>query len=192
MNIANKIQNKKNSNQTVFTITEIMQITGVNDTLTLNSSLGYAVDKEYIYRITRGIYSLKKEYSKEEFANKYRKPSYISLYTVLQKAGIVFQPYTSVYAITNRTEEIEVDSQKYIYRKIKDEILLNNFGINIENGVMIASPERAICDKLYLDGNEYFDNLRNIDWELMEKLNNEVYMNNQIINNFIQTYTFNG
>ncbi len=192
MNIASKILNKKNDNQTIFTITEILQITGVNDTSILNSSLGYAINKGYIYRITRGIYSLKKEYSKEELANKLRKPSYISLYTVLQKSGVVFQPYTSIYAITNRSEDIEVDGQKYIYRKIKDDILLNNLGIENINGVMTAMNERAICDKLYLDGEEYFDNIRDINWDLMKELNTKVYMNNPIISNFIQAYTFNG
>ncbi len=191
MNIVSRILSKKANYQTVFTLTDITQLTGSGSS-SLIPALTYARKMGYIKKIMRGIYSLNDNYSKEEFANKYRKPSYISLYTVLQKAGIVFQPYTSVYAITNRTEEIEVDNQKYIYRKIKDEILLNNFGINIENGVMIASPERAICDKLYLDGNEYFDNLRNIDWALMKELNTKVYMNNQIINHFIQTYTFNG
>jgi hypothetical protein len=30
---------------------------------------------------------------------------------------------------------------------------------------LIATPERAICDRLYLSPNYYFDNLENIDKE---------------------------
>ena len=35
---------------------------------------------------------------------------------------------------------------------------------------MIASTERAICDRLYLSKNYYFDNLENIDFEKLEEI----------------------
>ena len=70
------------------------------------------------------------------------------------------------------------------YRKIKNEILLNPLGIKNKNNVQIATPERAICDKLYLDGVEYFDNLRNIDWAFMGELNTQVYGKNKVISDF--------
>jgi len=38
-----------------------------------------------------------------------------------------------------------------------------------------ASVERALLDKLYLDGEEHFDNLRQVDWDKMARLNREVY-----------------
>jgi len=62
--------------------------------------------------------------------------------------------------------------------------LLNTLGVKNENGVQVACTERAVCDKLYLDGDEYFDNLRSINWELMGQLNDEVYSNNKTISNF--------
>jgi len=48
--------------------------------------------------------------------------------------------------------------------------------------------ERALCDKIYLDGDEYFDNLRQINWELAGKLNAEVYFHNSNIAKFISKY----
>lgn len=179
----------KKIDQTVFGFSDLNNaVTGYTGPK-LRSALKYAIKKGDIFRISKGIYSLSKDYSKQEFANKYRSPSYLSLYTVLQKAGIVFQPYSSIYVISNRSEEIELDSQKYIYRKIKDEILLNPLGIKNENNIQLASPERAICDKLYLDGDEYFDNLRNIDWVFMRQLNTQVYNENKTILNFIDKNT---
>jgi hypothetical protein len=35
---------------------------------------------------------------------------------------------------------------------------------------LIASAERAICDRLYLTSNYYFDNLENIDFEKLEEI----------------------
>ena len=103
----------------------------------------------------------------------------------MESLGIVFQPYSSIYIASRRSEEKIIDGQKYIYRKIKDEILLNPMGIDMQGQISKASPERAICDKLYLDGIEYFDNTRNIDFEKMRLINIEVYKNNQAISTWI-------
>jgi predicted transcriptional regulator of viral defense system len=185
MNIANKIIKNKAKDQTVFTTIEIKQLCNIVSEIELYSSLIYATNKGYLYRISRGIYSINRDYSRIEFANKFRNPSYISLYTVLNLNGVVFQPYSTINIITNRSEEAEIDGQKYIYRKIKDEILLNPFGIIDKEGIHIATSERAICDKLYLDGDEFFDNLREINFELMKEINEKVYQNNKAITTFI-------
>ena len=186
MNIASQILKNKPTHQTVFTNTEIKQLCQISNQTTLHSALIYATKKGYLYRITRGIYALDQKYSAAEFANKYRQPSYISLYTTLQSAGVIFQPYDSIYAITNRSEITTINGQKYIYRKIKNEIMLNTLGIINKPEISEATPERAICDKLYLDGDEYFDNTREISWQLMLKLNQDVYQNNEVITQFIK------
>jgi len=175
----------RKNDQTVFRFSDLSQVVAGYTGSKLRSALKYALTKGDIFRISQGIYSLSKDYSRLEFANKYRSPSYISLYSVLQKEGIVFQPYSTIYVVSSRSQEIEIDGQKYIYRKIKDDVLLNPFGVKNENGIQIANIERAICDKIYLDGDEYFDNLRNIDWNLMTEINQKVYSENKLILNFI-------
>jgi hypothetical protein len=185
MNIANRLRKINNTN-TVFTIVDIKKALNIEEQKSLYNAIHYVVKQEELYTISKGIYSFDSSYSRKEFGNKYRTPSYISLYTVLQESGIVFQPYTSIFVITNRSESVDIDGQKYVYRKIKDEILLNPLGIKQENGVSTATVERAICDKIYLDGIEYFDNLRNIDLDLIGRLNSEVYGNNKEISKFLQ------
>jgi len=175
----------RNTGQTVFSFADLNGIVQDYSGAKLRSALKYAVKMGDLFRISRGIYAISKDYSRQEFANKYRTPSYVSLYTVLQETGVVFQPYSSIYLAANRTQEMEIDSQKYIYRKIKAEILLNPLGMVNINQVQKSVKERAVCDKLYLDGDEYFDNLREMDWELMRKLNEEVYGRNTVISSFI-------
>ena len=185
--IKNLLQNKS-QDQTVFTVTEVSQVLNISNKDQLYSALKYATQKGDILRITRGIYALDSNYSRLELGNKLRKPSYISLYSTLQDGGIVFQPYSSIYLISNRSETVEIDRQKYIYRKLKDEILLNSLGLIEEKSTIKATPERSLCDKVYLDGDEHFDNLRTIDWDLMEKLNHKIYGNNEGIVSFISKY----
>jgi len=186
MNIANRLRKINNTN-TVFTIIDIKKALNIEDQKSLYNAIHYAVRQKELYTISKGIYSFDSNYSRKEFGNKYRTPSYISLYTVLQESGIVFQPYTSIFVITNRSETVDIDGQRYIYRKIKDEILLNPLGIEQKNGVSTATVERAICYKIYLDGVEYFDNLRNVDLNLIERLNREVYESNKEISKFLQS-----
>lgn len=189
MGFVKKLATNKVSGQTVFLMVDLsQQVTGYSGAK-LKSALKYAVQKKDLVRISRGIYVFSKDYSRAEFANKFRSPSYISLYTVLQEAGVVFQPYSAIYVVSQRSEEVEIDGQKYVYRKIKDNILLNPMGTVSVNGVHKATPERAVCDKLYLDGDEFFDNLRNINWDLVKKLNSDVYENNPIIEKFIKKYS---
>jgi len=187
MNIANRLR-KADKISTVFNITDIKTILGITNEKAIYNALAYALKTKEMYKISNGIYSYDRSYSKKELGNKYRTPSYISTYTVLQEEGIVFQPYSSITLICNRSEKKEIDGQEYIYRKIKDQILLNPLGIYEKDGISIATKERAICDKLYLDGMEYFDNLENINWYMMEQLNSTVYSQNPSISKFISIH----
>lgn len=185
MSFIKALLKSKNPYQTVFTVADLTNTVSGYSGKKLKSALKYAAHKNDLIRISRGIYSLSTNYSLEELGNKYRRPSYISLYTILQENGIVFQPYTSIFLAANRSETVELNRQKYIYRKIKNEILLNPLGIDTVGHISKATAERAIGDKLYLDGPEHFDNLNRLNWNLMEELNARVYQHHPVITAFL-------
>ena len=161
--------------QTVFGLSDVARIVGQTPDQNLISAVSYYVKQGDLIRLSKGLYALDQNYLAEELGNKLRTPSYLSLYSVLQPMGIVFQPYESFYLISRRNERREIGENKFVYRKIKDEILLNPLGLEREGAVVRASVERALLDKLYLDGEEHFDNLREVDWDKMARLNREVY-----------------
>ncbi len=173
------------SGQTVFSLRDLLSVNSKYSGNKLNSALKYLVKNGDLIRISKGLYALDKSYSIQEFANKFRIPSYISLYTVLFEKGVVFQPYESIYVISKRSETKLINGKNIIYKKIKDEILLNPLGIESVDGVYKASVERAICDKIYLGGPEYFDNLRGVNFDKLDKLNKQVYSNNKDISKWI-------
>lgn len=182
-----KILRNKNESQTVFTLSEVATFVNKNPDQNLISALSYYSKNGKLIRLSKGLYALDNNYSEQELANKIRQPSYISLYTILQEHAVVFQVYTSVFSISNRTEQFVINNQNYIYRKLKPQILLNNMGITEANGVFKASLERALLDKVYLDGEEYFDNLRNVDWKFATELNKNVYKSKKV-QNYINSY----
>jgi len=187
MSLYKNLIKSKPTNQTLFTTSEIAQILNIHNKEKLYSFLKYSTSIGDTKRITRGIYSLSEKYSQFELGNKLRQPSYISLYTILQKNGVIFQNYETIYLISNRSETKKIGDYEFNYKKIKDKILYNNLALVNENSVMLATSERAICDLIYLGFDYYFDNLRKVNFELIKKLNNKLYNNNQI-SNFINLH----
>jgi len=93
--------------------------------------------------------------------------SYISLETVLYDAGVIFQWYgSSTRVVWSNTREKIFQDHHYIARKIKDSLLHNPLGVRDYHNYRTATPERALCDYLYLrplaplDHPQYFHNLQ--------------------------------
>ena len=119
--------------------------------------IGY-VRKGQILNPRKGVYA-KQGYDPRELSCLLYSPSYISLEYVLQRSGIIFQALDGVTAVGNLSRIVQIDGEIYRYRKIKAEILLDTSGIIREGSVNIATPERALLDMLYLEGDYFFDNI---------------------------------
>jgi len=153
------------SSYTVFTFKDIALIWGDTDVNTVIAGVNYYVKKGELIRIRRGIYAKDKNYDRAELATKIYTPSYISMETVLAKEGVIFQHYGQIFAASYLTREIAADGQKYVFRRIKDSVLVNPLGIEKKGNYSIATKERAFLDMLYLSKEYHFDNLTLIDWD---------------------------
>jgi len=114
-----------------------------------------------------------KAYDKRELASKIRKKSYIGLETVLQKEGIIFQNYEHMLTlVSDNSLEIKMGDNIYHYTKIKNSILSNPIGIVDTGKYMVATKERALCDRIYLTPSYYFDHITKdiLDITLLKKL----------------------
>ncbi|MFO7981614.1 MAG: hypothetical protein R6V00_12415 [Candidatus Aminicenantes bacterium] len=150
---------------TVFTFKDILLSSSETNPALLKRRIHYYVKNKELYPIRKGIYAKDKNYDRQELANKIYTPSYISLETVLSQEGVVFQHYNQIFAVSYLTREITCDGQKYVFRKVKDRILMSSLGIEKRDHYFIASRERAFLDTVYLNKNYYFDNLSSINWD---------------------------
>lgn len=155
--------------QTVFSIKEISLIFPQIPYQNLKSRLHYAVSVGKLKKLRKGIYA-KENFEPLELANKIYTPSYISLETVLAKEGIIFQKYATIFVVSYLTRRIKVVGQEIFYRKIRDEVLLNNLGVREEGNCFMASRERAFLDAIFLYKDYHFDNLRPLDWEKVKEV----------------------
>ncbi len=161
--------------KTVFTTQDLNKIWQYENYKSLIQRISYLSKAGKIQKIKRGIYSFPNRPINElELANKIKTPSYISFETVLYIEGIIFQWDNRITLAAKDSREIQIQNDplalKIVFRKIKDEILLNPTGIIPENNYFVASKERAMLDMLYISPNFTFDNLRSIDFAKLKEM----------------------
>lgn len=169
-----------NSWKTVFNKNDLRKIWNFPTSFALDKFIQRSKENWILENPFYWIYTFKK-YNIFEFACKLRKFSYISFETVLQKEWVVFQDYWSmIFLASDDTGEKNVNGNFFKFNKLKNTVLLNPLWIYHKGTYMIASKERAICDRVYLSKNYYFDNL---DWINLEKLKDisQIYNNKRVI-----------
>ena len=155
--------------QTVFTFKEISLFFPNLEYRSLKNKLYYAVSTHKLIKLRKGLYA-KENFDFLEAAAKVYTPSYIGLETILQKEGIVFQVYDTIFAISYLTRKIKIAGRGIFYRKMRMNILLNDNGIIREGNFCRASAERAFLDAVFLYKDYHFDNLKSLDWGKIEKM----------------------
>lgn len=147
------------SPRTVFNVQSLRMLTECEDSQKLTKSLHYYVKEGKIHNPRRGIYT-KASFDEKEMACSLFRPAYVSLEYVLQRSGIVFQYDDTVTCVSYLNRIVEIDDKAYQFRIINPELWIGMDGIEQQDNILIATPERAFLDMIYLSaGNCYFDNL---------------------------------
>jgi len=178
------------SKQTVFTSREIAILIGEKNADKLKSKLSYYVKTGKLIRLRRGIFAKNDAYDKNELAVRIYTPAYISFETVLTREGVIFQYYETIFTASYLSRNINFKGNKFAYRKLKDELLINQKGLVNRGTYFEATKERAFLDMLYLFGNYDFDNLRSIDWNVCFEIV-DIYKNKTLerkLKNYFKEY----
>ena len=158
------------SKNTVFTVSELKFLFNIKNSTQINLIMQRMKKQNIVKNIWYGIWALN-DYDKLELWSKLRKNSYISLEYVLQKSGIIFQSYEkTITLVSNNTFTKEIDWLSFEFHKIKPSILTNPLWLVYTWKYYIATPERAVCDMIYLYKNIVFDNIQSLNTELLSDL----------------------
>ena len=159
-----------NSSRSVFNIQSLRIMTECKNSQKLTQSLHYYVKEGKICNPRRGIYT-KATYNEQEMACSLFRPAYISLEYVLQRAGVVFQYDDAITCVSYLNRIVEIDDKTYQFRIINPELWIGMEGIRQDDNLLIATPERAFLDMVYLSaGNCYFDNLHPLNKTKVKQL----------------------
>lgn len=159
-----------NSWKTVFRYSDMEILLGISNRNTLRSIFSRGVDDGIFILLQKWIYGLKK-YVRFELWSKLKTKSYISFETVLKAEWIIFQDYgNQIFLVSDNNLKKTVGNTTFVYHKIKDGILMNPLWLIHKWSYCIASKERALCDRIYLSKNYYFDNLENVDFLFLQEI----------------------
>lgn len=159
-----------NSSRSVFNMQSLRIMTECENPQKLTQSLHYYVKEGKIRNPRRGIYT-KSSYDEKEMACSLFRPAYVSLEYVLQRNGIVFQYDDAITSVSYLNRIVEIDEKAYQFRIIKPQLWIGMDGIEKHDNILIATPERAFLDMIYLSaGNCYFDNLHPLNKTKVKEL----------------------
>ena len=159
-----------NSPRSVFNVQSLRMLTACEDSQKLTKSLHYYIKEGKIRSPRRGIYT-KASYDEKEMACRLFRPAYVSLEYVLQRCGVVFQYDDTITCVSYLNRIVEIDDTIYQFRIINTVLWIGMEGIEQHDNILIAAPERAFLDMLYLSaGNCYFDNLHPINKKKVKQL----------------------
>lgn len=159
------------TSQAVFTVNDLAVLWQISDRVRLWELIKYYVRTKRLYVIQRGVYTRLEEYSPLEAAVKLFSPAYISFITALALHGAYFQYTSEIHVAAQASKRLEIaDGPVIVYHQVKNDILLNQQGIEKTDGYWLASLERAICDTSYLFPGFVFEHLHNVNPERLEQL----------------------
>jgi hypothetical protein len=163
----------------IFHINDLARIWKINNRHNLAITLNRYVRGGLLYRIYRGLYSIKKinELDPVELGFKaINSYSYLSGETILVKHGLIFQQLNYYSYMGLKTRRFQIGDYKYYCRQLKEVYLYNDTGI-IKSGQSFneASAERAVADILYFNSSYHFDNIDKIDKNNFKEIQKNVY-----------------
>ena len=159
----------------------------------VNAKISYMVKKGELIRLKKGIYTFGLDYQKEpvdiiSVANILYAPSYVSYEYALSYYGLIPE---RVYEITSATlrgkKSFETDLGRFSYKPVP----LRAYAIGVDwlydstnGGKLIATPEKALCDKVRSDRGigrlsqeklaAYLEHDLRIEWDTLLSLDTEL------------------
>lgn len=161
--------------EVVFHTSDLAILWQITDKNTLYTTLKRYVKQGLLYRIWRGMYSLKPVEQLDPLfvgVKALHRYAYISMETVLFQSGIINQYPHAVALISSVSRGFTIGGQVYVCRKLADQYLYETAGISERNGVLLANAERAIADRLYFNPKAYFDSP--INWKKVRQIQKAV------------------
>ncbi|MFH1434345.1 MAG: type IV toxin-antitoxin system AbiEi family antitoxin domain-containing protein [Pseudomonadota bacterium] len=131
-----------------YSVADLEKITGLSRP-SLYVALKRWVEAGYIEKVGRGLYvPMRSSAGVENIAAQLYVPNYLSFESALSAHGILnLIPYTVTFATRRKTRRYAVRGREVVFRKMAQELF---FGYELRDKVLIAYPEKAFLDMVYL------------------------------------------
>jgi len=152
---------------------------GLKDYARPRDKISDLIRKGTIIRVKKGLYVFgdeyrRKPYSREILANLIYGPSYISVDYALQHYGLIPERVEAVTSVTTgRSRKFSTPVGLFTYRMIPldaFQVGMDRVEISDGRGFLMATPDKAIADKLYVDRGSGIQTQKELQCYLEENL----------------------
>ena len=161
----------------IYHSNDLAVLWGIANRNTLYTTVKRYVQKGVLIPIYKGLYStvpLQQLDPLELGKAIIHRYTYLSTETVLAQAGVIVQATYAYTFISSLSKKVAVGSRSFLFRKLKDEYLYHPAGILNQNGIFVATTERAVADMLYYNPNYHFDIPESVDFDQVKVLQKEI------------------
>ena len=176
----NKFAQLAQLNETIFHTKDLANLWGITNRNTLYTTLKRYAQKKLLFRIYKGLYSLKPLDEIDPLflgIKAIHDYTYISTESALSLNGITQQYNPIITLISPYSKQFTIGPHTYRSRKLTDQFLYHPEGIIQKNNIRQASSERAIADLLYFNPYTYFDAdaiSKKINWKKIQKIQKKI------------------
>lgn len=163
--------------ESVFHVGDLANLWEISDKNTLHTTLKRYVEQGLLFRVFRGLYAIKPLEKIDPLllgVKAAREFAYVSTETILSHSGIILQEIPYITLVAKKTKKFSIAENDYKSRQMNDMYLFNPAGIEMRNGVRIATVERAVADMLYFNPRAYFDGRDLIDWKKVKETQKQI------------------
>ncbi|MBN1115390.1 MAG: hypothetical protein JXA66_08620 [Oligoflexia bacterium] len=168
------------SGEVIFHTRDLAILWNINISNTLYTTIKRYCQKKILFRVHKGMYSVMPLEKLDPLLlglKVLHKYSYVSTETVLFNEGLISQPSPYITLVSDKSYSFRAYKHLYRCRQLRDEFLFQDAGILKRNGIMIATPERAVADLLYFNPKAVIDGYKIIDWKKVNRLGREIGYN---------------
>ena len=149
MNAISCLQRLQAAKRTVFTANDLRLLLGVRNDSSFHTALHRLVGRGVLQRLGKGLFIIAgSPVDPFALANHLRRPSYVSLESALNLHGLLIQsPRVITSVTTGRGCRLHSGGYEFVYRHLTARLW---FGFEQNGTFLVASPEKAFLDWLYL------------------------------------------
>lgn len=177
---AKKIERWAKDLDGVFTISDLKILNRMQSEIALFKKLNAMILENVLIKVKRGIYAVPGT-ALDIISHRINPAAYISTGTVLSKNAIIgSMPKKKITAV-----KIGVPRKYECELGIIEHLSINSklfFGFNNQNGIHVATPEKALIDTYY-----YFYRGRKFSFDLDGDINRDA-LNSALISQYLQSY----
>lgn len=163
--------------QSIFHSQDLARLWNIGNTNTLYTILKRYKQKGVLFRIYNGLYSLLPPEKLDPMLiglKALHSYAYVSTETILIQSGMMAQMAYKYTLVSSVSRDFHVGPHYFKSRQLADQYLYNPAGIIEINGILKATPLRALADMLYFNPKFYFDGMRMVNLKKLNELQMEI------------------